>query len=50
MHYLIGAVVGFVTGVFVPGVIRKIRAGVAKEVATVKQDISVDANKIAKKL
>lgn len=50
MHYIIGAVVGYLAGVATPGIIKKIRTKLFAETAKVEAGAKADAGKIEKKL
>jgi hypothetical protein len=57
MHYIIGAIVGFIVGVFTPGVTKSVKAAfsadakkgvslVDGEIAAAKKDIAAEAKKL----
>ena len=50
MHYVVGSVVGFLVGVFAPGVARKVKALFVKEAAKGATFAEVEVKKAESKL
>jgi hypothetical protein len=50
MHYVVGSVVGFLVGVFAPGVARKVKALFVKESAKGISLAEIEVKKVESKL
>lgn len=47
-HFILGAILAYIAGVFTPGVARRLKSLFVKEANSVKADIHAEASKVEK--